>query len=208
MILANPPFTGSIDKDDINDKFSLSTTKTELLFLELFFRQLQAGGRAAIVIPAGGLFGSSNAHKDIRKLLLEKGQVQAVISLPSGVFKPYSGVSTAIIVFTKGGNTENVWFYEMKSDGYSLDDKRDKIDGKGDIPDIINKFKTKADSENSFVVPFKKIKSEEYIIDPSRYKEVEHEKIKYENPKKMIARVLKQEEEIAKKLKELRGMLQ
>jgi type I restriction enzyme M protein len=208
VILANPPFTGSIDKDDINDKFSLSTTKTELLFLELFFRQLQAGGRAAIVIPAGVLFGSSNAHKDIRKLLLEKGQVQAVISLPSGVFKPYSGVSTAIIVFTKGGNTENVWFYEMKSDGYSLDDKRDKIDGKGDIPDIINKFKTKADSENSFVVPFKKIKSEEYIIDPSRYKEVEHEKIKYENPKKMIARVLKQEEEIAKKLKELRGMLQ
>ncbi len=121
IIFANPPFAGSIDKSDINDSFKLETTKTELLFVELFFNLLRMGGKASVIVPNGVLFGSSNAHIETRKLLLEKCQLEAVISMPTGVFQPYSGVATAVLVFTKGGKTENVWFYEMLRDGYSLE---------------------------------------------------------------------------------------
>src|SRR5208282_3831135 len=130
IVFANPPFAGSIDKSDINDAFKLDTAKTELLFLELFYNLLRMGGRAAVIVPNGVLFGSSNAHIKARKLILENSQLEAVISMPSGVFRPYAGVGTAVLVFVKGGTTDKVWFYEMRSDGYSLDDKRDFIDGK------------------------------------------------------------------------------
>ncbi len=207
VVLANPPFTGSIDVGDVHDELSLSTSKTELLFLELFYNKLHIGGRAAVIVPNGVLFGSSRAHKTIRKLLLEKAQMEAVIAMPSGVFQPYSGVGTAVLVFTKGGKTENVWFYEMTTDGFSLDQKRDRIDGKGDIPDIIEKYKTKKESGKSFVVSFKDIKENDYVLSPSRYKKHEYEEIEYENPEVIIDRVLKEEETIAKELKSLRDGL-
>jgi len=207
VVLANPPFTGSIDKSDINDIFKLGTTKTELLFIELFYNLLETGGRAAIIVPNGVLFGMSRAHKAARQLLLEKCQLEAVISMPSGIFKPYSGVGTAVLVFYKGGKTDNVWFYEMRADGYSLDDKRQFIDGKGDIPDIIKKFKTKEESENSILVPFEKIKENDYNLSISNYKEIKYEEIEYEPPKKIIEKVLKLEEEITKELKELKKMI-
>lgn len=204
VILANPPFTGSIDVGDVHDDLQLKTSKTELLFLELFYNKLHIGGRAAIIVPNGVLFGSSNAHQAVRKILLEKCQMEAVIAMPSGVFQPYSGVGTAILVFTKGGKTENIWFYEMTTDGFSLDQKRDFIDGKGDIPDVISKYKKRATSEKSFVVTFADIKENEYNLSPSRYKKVEHEEIKYERPEFIIDRVLKEEEEILKELRELK----
>jgi len=207
VVLANPPFTGSIDKTDINDVFKLDTTKTELLFIELFYNLLEQGGRAAIIVPNGVLFGNSNAHKSARKLLLEKCQLEAVISMPSGVFKPYSGVGTAVLVFTKGNQTDSVWFYDMKADGFSLDDKRNFIDGKGNIPDITKKFKTKEISENSIKVPFKKIKENDFNLSISAYQEVKFEEIKYESPKKIIEKTLKLEEEITKELKELKKMV-
>jgi type I restriction enzyme M protein len=204
VILANPPFTGSIDISDINDNFKIKTTKTELLFLELFYNLLHRGGRGGVVVPNGVLFGSSNAHKNIRKILLEKCQLEAVISLPSGVFQPYSGVGTAVLIFTKGGNTNKVWFYEMKKDGFSLDQKRDFIDGKGDIPDIIEKFKTKEESEQSFNVEFSLIKENEYSLDINRYKKFEHKEVKHDKPTKIIDEIIKEEETILKELSELR----
>lgn len=211
VILANPPFTGSIDASDINDIFEVKTTKTELLFLELFYHQLKVGGRAAVVVPNGVLFGGSNAHKQIRKMLLKNCQLDAVISLPSGVFKPYSGVSTSILVFTKQGEngvgTEKVWFYDMKADGYTLDDKRDFIDGKGDIPEIVENFKNKKEGDNSILVDIKEISDNDYILSYSRYKEVEHEEIEYEDPKVIIDRVLKGEKKIEKELEELRRLV-
>ena len=207
VVLANPPFTGSIDKSDISDNFRVLTTKTELLFFELFHNLLAMGGRAAVIVPNGVLFGSSNAHKQIRKLLLDNCQLEAVISMPSGVFQPYSGVGTAVLVFIKGGSTENVWFYEMQADGYTLDQKRTLIDGKGDIPDIIEKFKTKAASKNSFLVPVKEIHENDYSLSPSAYKQVEYEEIKFEPPKKIMDKVLTLEKEITEELEELRGMV-
>lgn len=207
VILANPPFTGSIDVGDVHDALSLKTSKTELLFLELFHNMLHIGGRAAVIVPNGVLFGSSNAHKSIRKLLLEKSQMEAVIAMPSGVFQPYSGVGTAILVFTKGGKSEKVWFYEMTADGFSLDQKRDFIDGKGDIPDVIEKYATRAESDKSFVVPFAEIKENEYNLSPSRYKKIEYEEVEYEEPEVIIDRVLKEEEEIAKELRSLKDGL-
>jgi type I restriction enzyme M protein len=139
VILANPPFKGSLDESDVHPSLTgkVKTKKTELLFVALFLRMLKLGGRAACIVPDGVLFGSSNAHRDLRKLLVDENQLEAVISMPAGVFKPYAGVSTAILIFTKGGKTERVWFYKMESDGFSLDDKREKIgDGLGDLPDI------------------------------------------------------------------------
>ena len=207
VVLANPPFTGSIDESDINDAFKVKTTKTELLFLELFYNLLHKGGRAGVIVPNGVLFGSSNAHKDVRKFLLEKCQLEAIVSLPSGVFQPYSGVGTAVLVFIKGGKTDKVWFYEMKADGFTLDQKRDKIDGKGDIPDIIEKFKKKAEGPQSFNVSIDKIKENEYCLDVNRYKKIEHEEIKHEKPTKLIDNILTEEEEIVKELKELKRMV-
>ena len=140
VILANPPFKGSIDKSDINERFSVKTTKTELLFIELMYDLLVTGGRCGVIVPDGVLFGSSNAHVDLRKILVDKCKMEGVISMPSGVFKPYAGVSTAVLVFQKGGTTDNVWFYDMEADGFSLDDKRQKVT-ENDIPDIIAKWK-------------------------------------------------------------------
>ena len=142
VIMANPPFTGNIDKGDINESLKLPTTKTELLFVERIFTMLKMGGTAAVVVPQGLLFGSGKAFTMARKKLVDEAELKAVITLPSGVFKPYAGVSTSILIFTKGGQTEQVWFYDMQVDGYSLDDKRNKID-KSDIPDIIEQYKTR-----------------------------------------------------------------
>jgi type I restriction enzyme M protein len=208
VVFANPPFAGYVDKSDINDNFKLDTTKTELLFAELFYNLLNVGGKAAVIVPNGVLFGSSNAHINARKLLLESCDLQAVISMPSGVFQPYSGVGTAVLVFIKGGKSENVWFYEMKADGCSLDQKRDFIDGKGDIPDIIEKFrKGRLGSDKSVLVPFSEIKKNDYHLSISRYKKVEHEEVEYEDPEVLIEKASQLEEEIAKELQELKAMI-
>jgi type I restriction enzyme M protein len=207
IVFANPPFAGSIDKSDINDAFKLDTAKTELLFVELFYNLLRVGGRTAVIVPNGVLFGSSNAHVQARKLLLEKCQLEAVVSMPSGVFQPYSGVGTAVLVFAKGGKTENVWFCEMLKDGYSLDQKRDFIDGKGDIPDIVRKFKKRDESEQSILVPFDKIKNNDFSLSISRYKKVTQEKVEYEEPNLLIEEILTVEQEIEKALNELKEMI-
>jgi type I restriction enzyme M protein len=207
-ILANPPFTGSIDESDINDKFKIKTTKTELLFIELFHNLLHKGGKAGVIVPNGVLFGSSNAHKEVRKMLLETCQLEAVISLPSGVFQPYSGVGTAVLVFTKGGKTDKVWFYDMKADGFSLDQKRDFIDGKGDIPDIIKKFKTKAEGSQSFSIDIATIKGDgDYNLSIQKYRKNDIQEIKYDDPKKIVDKILTEEENIVKELRELKGRL-
>jgi type I restriction enzyme M protein len=208
IVLANPPFAGFVDKGDINDNFPIDTTKTELLFLELFYNLLNVGGKAAVIVPNGVLFGSSNAHIAARKMILEKCDLQAVVSMPSGVFQPYSGVGTAILVFVKGGKTEKVWFYEMKADGYSLDQKRDFIDGKGDIPDILKKFKEeRPTSNNSVVVPFPEIKKNDYNLSISRYMQAGREEEVHDEPEDLIEKIAHLEEEIARELKELRGMI-
>jgi type I restriction enzyme M protein len=208
VVFANPPFAGYVDKSDINDSFKLDTTKTELLFLELFYNLLSVGGKTAVIVPNGVLFGSSNAHIKARQLVLENCDLQAVISMPSGVFQPYSGVGTAVLVFVKGGKTEKVWFYDMKADGYSLDQKRDFIDGKGDIPDIVQKFKAgRVDSERSILVPFADIKKNDYNLSISKYKQIEQEEVHYEEPEILIENVSRLEEEIAKELQELRTMI-
>jgi type I restriction enzyme M protein len=141
IILANPPFKGSILKANIHPDFKVDTTKTELLFLELMYDKLFVGGRCAVIVPDGVLFGSSNAHQKIREMLIENTELKAVISLPSGVFKPYAGVSTAILIFTKGDETKKVWFYDLQVDGFSLDDKRTQIT-ENDIPDLKEKYKS------------------------------------------------------------------
>ena len=209
VVLANPPFKGSINKDELSDDFSINTTKTEILFLELMYNILTIGGRCAVIVPQGVLFGNSKAHKSIRQKLLEDCRLDAVISMPSGVFKPYAGVSTGILIFTKGEPTENVWFYDMEADGYSLDDKRTFIDGKGDIPDIIEKYKNKnvEDLEDRkakcFAVPLKEIKENDYSLSISNYKEIEYEEIEYEAPEVIKGKILELEEKIIQNLKEL-----
>jgi type I restriction enzyme M protein len=191
VILANPPFKGSIDKGDINEGFKLGTTKTELLFINRIFNSLKMGGRAAVIVPDGVLFGSSNAHKQAREIIINECELQGVISMPSGVFKPYAGVSTAVLVFVKGGKTEKVWFYDMASDGYSLDDKRDKND-KSNIPDIITNWNRREKAGGNdrkvkfFFVPVEDIKSNGYDLSINRYKEVVYEEIKYDSPNEII----------------------
>lgn len=209
VILANPPFKGSIDSNELNDSFSLKTEKTEILFLELMFNCLTIGGRCGVVVPQGILFGSSNAHKGIRKKLLEDCRLDMVISMPSGVFKPYAGVATAVLIFTKGESTNKVLFYDMESDGFTLDDKREFIDGKGDIPDIIDKYNNINGSElfdrmsKCFFVPFDEIKENDYSLSISNYKEVEYEEVEYEDPKVIKGKILELEEKIINGLNEL-----
>jgi len=157
IILANPPFSGKLNKNEINKKLDSNTTKTELLFVELIYNKLLVGGQAAIIVPSGVLFGSSKAHKYIRKILLEKCQLEAIIYLPQGVFKPYSSVATAVLILTKGGSTDKIWLYEMKNDGLSLDDKRIDID-ENDIPDVIEKFPKRIQSEKSLTITIEDIK--------------------------------------------------
>ncbi len=168
IVLANPPFAGAMNTSDINDNFTLNAKKTELLFCELFYNILDVGGRAAVIVPSGLLFGSSNAHLKMRKLLLEKCNLNAIIYLPSGVFKPYAGVSTAALFFTKGGKTEKVWLYDVQTDGMSLDDKRDPID-ENDLPDVVAKYPKKEESEKSKIITLQDIKDNDYNLNVRRY---------------------------------------
>ena len=216
VILANPPFTGTINETTINPNLLsvCNTKKTELLFVALFIRMLKKGGRCACIVPDGVLFGSSNAHKALRKELVENHQLQAVISMPSGVFKPYAGVSTGILIFTKtgAGGTDNVWFYDMKADGYSLDDKRQQIEA-NDIPDIIERYHNleketeRKRTEQSFFVPKAEIVSNNYDLSINKYKEIVYEKVEYPAPKTLIAEIKSLQNEIATDLAELEKML-
>ena len=175
LVLANPPFTGSLDESDIDPHLTsiVKTKKTELLFMAKFIKMLEIGGRAAVIIPTGVLSTDSKAHKTLRQKLIEENQLEAVISMPSGVFKPYAGVATAILVFTKGGQTQKTWFYEMENDGFTLDDKRTPIE-ENDIPDVILKYENKEESSKSFNVTYEELKENEYNLLPSRYKKIEY----------------------------------
>lgn len=216
MCLANPPFKGTVDAESINDnlKAVTNTKKTELLFLALFLRMLKKGGQCACIVPDGVLFGSSKAHQAIRKELVENHQLRAVISMPSGVFKPYAGVSTAILVFTKtgAGGTEDVWFYDMQADGFSLDDKRSEIEA-NDIPDILQRFhnldaeKEQKRTEQSFFVPKQEIADNGYDLSINKYKEIEYTPIAYPPTKEILAQIRQLETEITENLNELEKML-
>jgi type I restriction enzyme M protein len=217
LILANPPFAGSLDYESTaKDLLQIvKTKKTELLFMALFLRLLQTGGRAAIIVPDGVLFGSSNAHKQLRKALVEEQKLDAIVSMPSGVFKPYAGVSTAILFFTKtnSGGTDHVWFYDMQADGYSLDDKRSPQPDKSDLPDILKRWQNRAAetkrarTDQSFLVPKADIAANDYDLSLNRYKEVVHEAVEHDSPKEILTRLAKLEDEIAKGRKELEGLL-
>lgn len=216
MCLANPPFKGTVDAESIHDnlKAVTNTKKTELLFLALFLRMLKKGGQCACIVPDGVLFGSSKAHKSIRKELVENHQLRAVISMPSGVFKPYAGVSTAVLVFTKtgAGGTDQVWFYDMKADGFSLDDKRSEI-SENDIPDIIERFhhldqeEKRERTEQSFLVPKQEIVENGYDLSINKYKKIEYVPVEYPPTSEILDKLDQLEAEIAVGLKELRGML-
>lgn len=213
LCLANPPFSGSLDHDVVNPTLlaMTKTKKTELLFISLFIRMLELGGRCASIVPDGVLFGNSSGHKSIRKELVDKQRLQAVISMPSGVFKPYAGVSTAILVFTKtgAGGTDKVWFYDMKADGFSLDDKRNPI-ADNDIPDVIARFKNLAAEENrsrkdqSFLVSVEEIRENDYDLSINKYKEVEKVKVEYEKPEVVLGRIEALQGEINETIKEFR----
>jgi len=229
IILANPPFKGSLDETNTNpDVLGLvKTKKTELLFVAHILRALKLGGRAAVIVPDGVLFGSSKAHQQLRKELIENNQLEGIVSLPSGVFKPYAGVSTAILLFTKGGATERVWFYNLEADGYSLDDKRTPLKGESgnDLPDAIAKWKQYRElveanasdkkiekafgdkTQKAFVVNAADIASNKYDLSINRYKEVVYEEEEYEDPKEILKRLMALEEEIMGDLKDLEGML-
>jgi len=216
LVLANPPFKGSLDYESVESGLlkTVKTKKTELLFLALMLRALKVGGRCAVIVPDGVLFGSSNAHKAIRKELIDNNQLEGVISMPAGVFRPYAGVSTAVLLFTKTGKggTANVWFYDMTADGYSLDDKRQKIEA-DDIPDIIERWrnrereKGRKRTEKSFFVPVTEIRKNGYDLSVNKYKEIEYEEISYDEPSKIISDILKIEEDKSRALKELVRLL-
>ncbi len=237
IVMANPPCTGSIDKGDINENLSLATTKTELLFVENIYRLLKKGGTACVIVPQGVLFGSGGAFKTLRQMLVERCDLKAVITLPSGVFKPYAGVSTAILLFTKVWGpkdkvskpaTEHVWFYEMAADGYSLDDKRSKHEGYGDLQDIVAKYHARnpaTDTDRTakcFMVPRSEIADEKnnYDLSLSRYKQDVFEEVHYDAPVVILDRLIQaevgdvDEAELAKvqsgivrELLELKGMI-
>ena len=210
VIMANPPFKGSIDKGDINESLSLPTTKTELLFINRIIKSLKMGGRAWVIVPAGGLSRSNTAHLLARKMLLNVCELQGVISLPSGVFKPYAGVSTAILIFVKGGETEKVWFYDMHADGYSLDDKRSKI-SVSDIPDIVERWNHRKDQKDNnrsskfFWVSKKELGENKYDLNINQYKITEHKETQYENPKVILEKIQSIEQEIIKGLNNLKS---
>ncbi len=211
VVLANPPFKGSIDKEDKSEDFNISSTKTELLFVDLITRVLDIGGRCGVIIPDGVLFGSSNAHKTLRKNLLENNELKAVISMPSGVFKPYAGVSTAVLVFVKGGSTEKVWFYDMEADGYSLDDKRNKIE-QNDIPNIIEKYKQKDAAEykptkKHFFIDVADIVANDYDLSINRYKTIEYEEIEYPPTNDILGDIMALSKNIDNDLQELQQLL-
>lgn len=216
LILANPPFKGSLDADTVSaDLLKVcKTKKTELLFLALFLRMLRIGGRCACIVPDGVLFGSSTAHTAIRKELVEGNRLEAVISMPSGVFKPYAGVSTAVLIFTKTGHggTDNVWFYDMTADGYSLDDKRTPV-AENDIPDIVVRFRNlegeneRARTEKSFFVEKQEIVDNGYDLSINKYKKTEYKSVEYPPTSEIMAQLRKLEQEIGAAMDELEGML-
>ena len=237
LVLANPPFAGSLDYErTAKDLLQVvKTKKTELLFLALFLRLLKPGGRAAVIVPDGVLFGSTKAHKELRRILVEDQKLDAVVSLPGGAFKPYAGVSTAILLFTKtnSGGTDHVWFYDVEADGWSLDDKRspllseDKLGAvprtalsagehdKNNLPDILVRWAERAGSERerprtaqSFCVPKDDIAAHGYDISLNRYKEVVYEAVEYPPPMEILAELATLEEEIQRGMKELEGLLQ
>ena len=213
LIMANPPFSGTLDYEVVNDSLLAltKTKKTELLFMSLFIRMLELGGRCASIVPDGVLFGTSTAHIALRKELVDHQNLQAIISMPSGVFKPYAGVSTAIVIFTKTNSqsTDKVWFYDMKADGFSLDDKRNEISD-NDIPDIIERFHNlEAEAERtrkdqSFFVPVQEIRDNDYSLAINKYKEVERERVVYDAPEVILGRVVKLQNEINEALLEFR----
>ncbi|XOV94274.1 MAG: N-6 DNA methylase [Bacteroidota bacterium] len=241
LILANPPFKGSLDYDSVEKSIlqKVKTKKTELLFLGLILRMLKTGGRCAVIVPDGVLFGSSKAHKQIREEIISRHRLEGVVSMPSGVFKPYAGVSTAILFFTKTGTggTDQVWFYDMKADGFSLDDKRTPLDKayKGEsalevslddtaataavkhennnIPDIIRRWQHRdkeADNPRtaqSFLVPFKEIKDNDWDLSINRYKEIEYKEVNYDPPKDIISVIRELQKENQKDLDALEGLL-
>ncbi|MDC1189038.1 type I restriction-modification system subunit M [Flavobacteriales bacterium] len=226
LIFANPPFKGSLDYDAVETSLlkTVKTKKTELLFLGLMLRMLKTGGRCAVIIPDGVLFGSSNAHKQIREEIIANNKLDAVISMPSGVFKPYAGVSTAILIFTKTGTggTDNVWFYDMKSDGYTLDDKRTETK-QNDLPDIVSRYKTvvtlsgvegqsgveeqRKRTDQSFLVPFEEIKNNDWDLSINRYKEIVYEEVVYDAPADIISEIEKLDKERTNALETLKGLL-
>jgi len=235
LVLANPPFAGSLDYEGTaKDLLSIvKTKKTELLFLALFLRLLKPAGRAAVIVPDGVLFGSSKAHKTLRQQLVEDHKLEAVISLPAGTFRPYAGVSTGILIFTKtnSGGTDHVWFYDMQADGWSLDDKRNPLlaeeklgalttgltdaeHAKNNLPDVLARWAVRATTERdnprtaqSFCVPLKEICKEGWDLSLNRYKEVVHEVVDHESPKAILAELRKLEAEIQQGMAELEGML-
>lgn len=216
LILANPPFKGSLDADSVSSDLLkvTKTKKTELLFLALFLRTLKVGGRCACIVPDGVLFGSSNAHKQIRKTLIDNNRLEAVISMPSGVFKPYAGVSTGILIFTKTGHggTDKVWFYDMNADGYSLDDKRTVVK-ENDIPDIIERFNNldkeveRKRTEQSFFVDKEEIVENDYDLSINKYKEAIYEKVEYPPTSEILADIEALNKEVEKNLEELKALL-
>lgn len=214
IVLANPPFTGNIDKGDINESLKLGTTKTELLFIERIYTMLKMGGTCAVVVPQGVLFGSGKAFVEARKIMVEKSELKAVITMPSGVFKPYAGVSTSILIFTKGGETTNVWFYEMLNDGYTLDDKRNKID-KSDLQDIVAKYNDRSVSSSEvenrnghfFSIPKQEIIDNDYDLSLSKYKQEVYEEVIYRKPKVIFETLENIEINISKGLKELKELI-
>lgn len=216
LILANPPFKGSLDYDTVSADLlkTCKTKKTELLFLALFLRMLKVGGRCACIVPDGVLFGSSTAHKAIRKAIIEENKLDAIISMPSGVFKPYAGVSTAVMIFTKTGHggTDNVWFYDMKADGFSLDDKRSKVE-ENDIPDIIARFKNldaekdRERTDQSFFVPKQEIVDNDYDLSINKYKKVEYVPVEYPPTSEIMAELKELENQIKTEMDELEALL-
>lgn len=222
LILANPPFKGSLDEEDVHRTLTgkVKTKKTELLFIVLMLRMLKLGGRCAVIVPDGVTFGSSNAHKELRKMLVEENQLEAVIKLPSGVFRPYAGVSTAILLFTKGGKTNDVFFFDVQADGKTLDDKRDKIGATDDWQDLdvlrevwpkwnggAGKKQFKNRTRQAFFVPKSELEENDFDLSINRYKEVVHEEEEYDPPKVILGRLKQLEAEIASDLEELESML-
>jgi len=214
IILANPPFKGSLDAEDVHSSLTakVKTKKTELLFLTLMLRMLKLGGRCASIVPDGVLFGTSKAHVALRQMLVEQNQLDAVISLPAGVFKPYAGVSTAIVIFTKGGKTQHVFFYDIQADGFSLDDKREPVEA-NDLPDVLQRWKLRDPARDTdrkgeaFFVPAQEIKDNKYDLSINRYKEVVHAEQKYDPPRVILQRLRGIETSIARDLSDLEALL-
>lgn len=218
VILANPPFKGSLDFEDVDSSLlaKVKTKKTELLFVVRILQMLKNGGRSATIVPDGVLFGSSKAHVALRQLLIDHNQLEAIISLPSGVFRPYAGVSTAILVFTKGGRTDNVFFYDVKDDGFSLDDKRNQLYAStfaGDLPDVLKRWRERDPKKDTkrgtkaFFVPAGEIRDNNYDLSLNRYKEEVYEEVQYEAPKEILKKLRDLEDEIQRDLDALEGML-